>query len=95
MSALRRLRLAIADGVRGFGAWQAEIPDQGRVVLVGLVGLAAAFLAAGFVPLAIGVPAGVLVIVGLGIDFDDHRTGPVLIAVIALVIAAVVLGGHP
>ena len=94
MSALRRIRMAIADGLRGFGAWQAEIPDQGRVVLVGLTGLAAAFLVAGLVPLALGVPAGVLVIVGLGIDFRDRRIALVLVPAASLVLVAVILGGR-
>jgi len=86
--------MAIADGLRGFGAWQAEIPDQGRVVLVGLTGLAAAFLVAGLVPLALGVPAGVLVIVGLGIDFRDRRIALVLVPAASLVLVAVILGGR-
>lgn len=94
MTAIRRVRSAISDGLRGFGAWQAEIPDQGRVVLVGLVGLAAAFLAAGLVPLALGVPAGVLVVVGLGVDFGDRRAALVLIGSAAAVLVALVLGGR-
>ena len=94
MRSLRRIRVTIADGIRGFGAWQAEIPDQGRVTLVGLTGLAAAFLAAGLVPLALGVPAGVLVAVGLGIDFRDRRVALVLVPAVALVLVAVILGGR-
>ncbi len=91
---MSRIRRAIADGVRGFGAWQAEIPDQGRVVLVGLVLTAAAFLAAALPALALGVPAGVLVVIGLGVDFRDRRTAMVLLVALAVVLVAVVLGGQ-
>ena len=95
MRTLGRIRSAIRDAVAGFGTWQAEIPDQGRVVLVGLVLGAAAFLAAGSLPLALGMPAGVLVIIGLGIDFRDRRVALVLIPAIALVLIVTGLLGRP
>lgn len=91
MIRIGRLRNAIAEGIRGFGAWQAAIPDQGRVVLVGLILLAAAFAAAGLLPLALGVPAGVLVVIGVGVDFTDRRTGPVLIGSLAVVVAVALM----
>lgn len=94
MKRLRTLRIMVGDGLRGFGAWQAEIPDQGRVVLAGLLLLAAAFLAAGFMPFALGIPAGVLLAVGLGVDFRDRHTAIVLIGAVAIVAVAVVVGGR-
>jgi hypothetical protein len=49
---------------------QVLVPEtsQEAVVEVGLVLLAAAFLSAGLVPLAIGVPGGLLVAIGLGFN---------------------------
>jgi len=44
--------------------------------------------------LALGVPAGVLVAVGLGIDFRDRRVALVLVPAVALVLVAVILGGR-
>ena len=88
-----RVRAAIANGVRGFGAWQGDIPDQGRVVLVGLLLLAAAFVAVGQLALALGVPAGILIAVGLGVDFNaDRRAALVLIGAVTVVLTAVVIG---
>jgi hypothetical protein len=58
------------------------------VVLVGLGLLAAGFWAADLVPLAFGVPAGILLVIGLGIDFRDPRAGLVFIAALAVVIVA-------
>ena len=55
---------------------------------------AGAFLVAGQPALALGIPAGVLIIVGLGMDFADRRTPFVLIGAVALVVVAAILGGR-
>lgn len=87
MSRLRRLRAAlaaipagIAAAVRAFWEWQSEIPDQGRVTLVGLLLLAAGGVAwcewFGIPPLAaVSIPGLVLVAVGLGFTLRRGGTG--------------------
>jgi len=90
---LSRLRGALGDRWRAFLAWQADIPDQGRVVVVGLL-LAAVGLGLVWLPAAGIVPGLVLVLVGLGFDFRHPATATALVAGVALVvIAAIVVGG--
>lgn len=78
MSRVRRLFAAIAALPRAFWDWQSEIPDQGRVTLVGLLLLAIGSSAwcefFGVPPLAaLSLPGLVLVAVGLG--FTMRRGG--------------------
>jgi hypothetical protein len=98
MSIVRRLghsarnaALAPVDAVR---VWQSDIPDQGRVVLVGLLLLAGSLLLAGAGPLAIGAPGCVLVAVGLGIRFEHPVVATALVAgAAAVTVAALIVGG--
>lgn len=78
MTRLRRIPSAIGSALRAAWDWQSEIPDQGRVTLVGLILLAASGVAwcewFGIPPLAaVTIPGLVLVAVGLG--FTLRRGG--------------------
>lgn len=78
LGVLRRIPTAIGAALRAFWEWQSEIPDQGRVTLVGLILLAAGGVAwcdwFGIPPLAaVSIPGLVLVAVGLG--FTLRRGG--------------------
>ena len=73
MSRFRRAADALGN-LFGRG-WAVIRPEPGTTegaVMIGLVLLAAAFIAAGLIPLALGVPGAVLVAVGLG--FSLRRT---------------------
>jgi hypothetical protein len=90
---MSRLRSAIGSRWAAFLAWQSDIPDQGRVVVVGL-----AFAAIGLLPVwwpaAALVPGLVLVLVGLGFDFRHPATATALVAGVALIVlTAIVVGG--
>ena len=79
-SALAAIPAAIAATLRAAWEWQSEITDQGRVVLIGLVLLAAGGVAwcewFGIPPLAaLSIPGLVLVAVGLGFTLRRGGTG--------------------
>lgn len=69
---------AVASALRAVYEWQAEIPDQGRVTLVGLILMAMGLTAVcdwfGIPPLAaLVIPGLILTLVGLG--FTLRRGG--------------------
>jgi hypothetical protein len=80
LATLRRVPAAMGTALRSIWEWQSEIPDQGRVTLLGLVLLAAGGVAwcdwFGIPPLAaVSIPGLVLVAVGLGFTLRRGGTG--------------------
>jgi hypothetical protein len=87
--AIDRARTAIVSPFVVIAEWQAEIPAEGRVVLVGLLILGAG-LGAVWPPLAAIIPGSVVVSIGVGVNFRHPITAAVLIAgATAVAIAAI------
>lgn len=90
---LERLRFRAERLGQAFLAWQADIEDQGRIVMVGLA-LAALGLLLVWPPAAALVPGLVLVLVGLGFDFRHPATATALVAGVSVIVAvAIIFGG--
>lgn len=83
---MKRIRSALTAPFRAFIAWQAEIPDEGRVAVVGLLVLGAG-LALAWPPAGLIVPGVVLAAVGLG--FNLRHPVVAVAAVVAISVVAI------
>jgi hypothetical protein len=91
MTRLRRIVAALTAPGRSFVDWQAEIPDEGRVVVVGLALLG---LGSGLVwqPLGLIVPGSCLAAAGLGLSLKHPIVAAAAVVAVAAIAIAAILG---
>lgn len=90
----RRFRLpslGIRTAIAAVNRWQADIPDQGRVVLIGLLLLGVGLALQVGVAAALIAGATVLVLVGLGFDFRHYVTATALVLAVAIVLVVTIV----